>query len=91
MEQDQRTAFAVTTEPFDATTEALVQLGLAWHSPTVVVAWGADVELPAADAHLAALRAARRDGGPQLVGVPVALEDTRLLVEVAGPVVAWSD
>lgn len=88
---DQRTAFAVTTEPFDATTEALVQLGLAWHSPTVVVAWGADVELPAADAHLAALRAARRDGGPQLVGVPVALEDTRLLVEVAGPVVAWSD
>ena len=87
---DQRPAFAVTTEPFDPTTEALVELGLVWNSPTVLVAWGADVVLPSADAHLAALRAARREGGLQVMGVPVALEQTRLLVDLAGPVVAWT-
>lgn len=87
---DQRAAFAVTTDPLDATTEELVRLAQVWRSPTVVVVWGAEVDLPGADAHLAALRAARREGGPQLVGVPVAMEQTLRLVEVAGPVVAWA-
>lgn len=87
---DGRASFAVATEPFDTTTEALLEVAVAWHTPAVLVAWGADVTLPAADAHLAALRAARREGGPQVVGVPIAFDETRILVDVAGPVVAWS-
>ena len=79
---DQRPALAGTTEPFDPTTVALVELGLAWHSPTVVVAWGADVALPRP------MRTWRPSGRPGPVwwpaarGAPVALDQTRLLVDV---------
>jgi len=90
---DGRDAFAVTTEPFDPATEAVLDLARHWSGVTtgalVVCAWGGDEPWADADAHLVALRTARRGGGLSVVPVPVELSETRLLVEVAGEVVAW--
>lgn len=86
---DGRDAFAITTDPVDPASAALLELAEVLGLPVVQVVWGADAELAAAADHLAALRAARRSGEATAVGVPVDLAATRELVEVAGPVVAW--
>jgi hypothetical protein len=54
------------------------------------VEWGADVAWADARAHRVALAEAERAVAVAHVPVPVDLAHTRALVEVAGPVVAWS-
>ena len=86
---DRRPTIGVVTDPLDDPSRALLALAERWGVPAVVEVWGADAELPAAAAHADGLRAALATGGVSVLGVPVDLSLTRLLVEVAGPVVAW--
>jgi hypothetical protein len=55
----------------------------------VVVVWVPSAELGEAAAHRRALEAALSTRGVTVLEVPVALEDTRLLLAAAGDVVAW--
>jgi hypothetical protein len=64
--------------------------------PVVLEVWGeppgavaADVTVTGIDHHREALLAARAGDGVTVLHVPVDFGDTRLLVDVAGPVVAW--
>ncbi len=84
-----RPAIAVVTDPPDPATLALVEKSVRWRVPLTLAVWGADVTLSSADAHRAALSAALATPEPSLVEVPVDFAQTRVLVEVAGPVVAW--
>lgn len=86
---DQRPAIAVTTAPFDATTEALLELAASFGSTFVLAEWGADVEWADANAHKVALRSALAAPGIAHVPVPVDFSCTSTLVEVAGEIVAW--
>lgn len=87
---DGRPALAVTTDPPDPLTAALLERVAAWGVDLVVVRWGADAPRLGAEEHTRALRAARRAGGLAQLGVPVDLDRTRALVEALGPVTAWS-
>jgi hypothetical protein len=87
---DTRTAFAVTTSPFDPITEALVELAGRVGSTFVLCEWGADEVWSDARAHKVALRSALDGPGIAHVGVPVDFGSTRTLIDVAGEVVAWS-
>jgi hypothetical protein len=84
-----RPVVGVVTDPLDDTSRALLELAGRWQVPVVLEVWGADEDLPGAAAHPARLRAAMAAGGVSVLGVPVDFSLTRLLVEVAGPVVAW--
>jgi len=86
---DQRQAIAVTTSPFDPTTEALLELARSFGSSFVLAEWGADVSWADANAHKVALRSALAAPGIAHVPVPVDFAHTRTLVEVAGEVIAW--
>jgi hypothetical protein len=55
---DGRPAIAVTTHPFDAVTEALIEMAGLVGSTFTVVEWGADIQWSEASAHRAALRTA---------------------------------
>ena len=88
---DDRRTIAVTTSPFDPTTEALLDLAASVGSSFVLCEWGADVGWADANAHKVALRSALAAPGIAHVPVPVDLTATRLLVDVAGEVVAWAD
>jgi hypothetical protein len=87
---DHRAAVAVTVTPHDAVTQALLELAGRVGSRLTVVEWGADVTWSDARAHRVALAEAERAPAVAHVPVPVDLAHTRALVEVAGPVVAWS-
>jgi thiamine pyrophosphate-dependent acetolactate synthase large subunit-like protein len=84
-----RGAIAVTTSPLDADTRRLLDLATDEGLDLVVAAWGESGRLRDADDHRARLAAALATGGVAVVDVPVALDDTRLLVDAAGDVVAW--
>jgi thiamine pyrophosphate-dependent acetolactate synthase large subunit-like protein len=84
-----RPAIAVTTAPLAQDTSALLDAATDDGLDLVVVVWGdAGTLLDAAD-HAARLAAALEAPGVTVVEVPVALDDTRLLVDAAGDVVAW--
>ena len=84
-----RAAMAVTTSPLDAETRRLVDVATDERLDLVVAAWGESGTLRDADDHAARLAAALVTEGVTVVEVPVALDDTRLLVDAAGDVVAW--
>jgi hypothetical protein len=87
--RDGRPAIFVTaTEPDDATRE-VIEAAAAEHLSLVVVVWSATGRLRDVDEHSARVHAALADPGPTRVDVPVALDDTELLIEAAGDVVAW--
>ena len=84
-----RAVIAVTTSPLDAETRRLVDVATDEGLDLVVAAWGESGTLRDADDHAARLAAALVTEGVTVVEVPVALDDTRLLVDAAGDVVAW--
>jgi hypothetical protein len=81
---------AVTTAPLDPVSARLMELARSLGLDVVVELWGGEAELPSVADHAALLRAARARRGVQLIAVPVDFGWTDALVEVAGPVVAWS-
>lgn len=85
-----RVAVGVTTDPVDPTTEAVLGLAQAWGRSVVLEVWGGDAPMAAAGEHTERLAAALGAPGVHRLDVPVTLADTRLLVEVAGEVVAWA-
>ena len=92
---DGRPAVAVGTAPFDPVTEAVLERANAWQAAVVMCEWGADAPLPRPEEHRHLLRLALEQAGerssPVHVPVPVDLATaTRELVEVAGPVTAWT-
>jgi hypothetical protein len=87
---DGRPALGVVTEPADPATTAVLDLGARWEQPMALAIWGADSEVTSAEDHRARLVGARSSAGVDVVAVPVDFADTRLLVEVAGEVVAWA-
>lgn len=84
-----RAAVAVTTDPPDPETRRLLDVANDERLDLVVVAWGEAGTLRDADDHAVRLAAALVTHGVTVVDVPVALEDTRLLVDAAGDVIAW--
>jgi hypothetical protein len=80
--------FVTAGEPDPATTTELARAaedGI----DLVVVVWGEAGSFRSVDDHAARLRDALATGGVTRLDVPVALEDTDLLVEAAGQVIAW--
>jgi hypothetical protein len=93
---DGRPAVAVTTAPTDACTEALVELAERLGVALVVEVWGAgsdpdDSGAPGDPEHRAErLRAAVAAPGVHRLAVAVDPDATDVLVELAGPVTAWT-
>lgn len=84
-----RPAIAVTTAPLDDATAAAVATASGEAVPMVVVVWDEHASLRAAEEHRERVAAALSAARVTVVEVPVALDDTALLVRAAGPVVAW--
>jgi thiamine pyrophosphate-dependent acetolactate synthase large subunit-like protein len=88
-----RRAIAVTTAPVDEATRRAIDEGSDRGIAFVVVVWGELGNVRAAGDHRALLARALDDAqasrAPVVVDVPVALDDTALLVDAAGEVVAW--
>lgn len=87
---DDRPAIAVTTAPFDPITDALIDLAGSLSSSFVLAEWGADVTWSEATAHKVALRSALDAPGIAHVPTPIDFSQTKVLIEVAGEVIAWS-
>jgi hypothetical protein len=87
---DGRPAVAVTTAPVDPLTEALLDLAASLDVGLVLEVWGGEASWASPDEHLRRLGAAVAATGVHRLAVPVELAATRVLVEVAGSVVAWS-
>jgi Thiamine pyrophosphate enzyme, central domain len=84
-----RPAIAVTTEPLDHTTLAVLELATELGASLVVDVWSAGGPVRRAGDHLTHLETATREPGVAIIDVPVDSSLTRRLVAVAGPVVAW--
>ena len=82
-------AMAVTTEPLDHTTLAVLELATELGASLVVDVWGAGGPVRRAGDHLAHLETAVSEPGVTILDVPVDASLTRKLVDAAGPVVAW--
>jgi hypothetical protein len=76
-------AIAITAGPLDDATAAVLELARARRVDLPVVAWTADGVLPDD------LAAAVSRPGVTVTEIPVDRDDTRLLIDAAGPVVAW--
>ena len=87
---DGRPAVAVVTSPTDLATEALLDLAASLGVTVICEVWGADAAWTSASEHRERLVGARHEGGVQRLAVPVDLAATRELVELAGPVSAWT-
>lgn len=91
-----RPAIAVTTDPSDPATEAVLDRARAWDQSLVHEVWiddhdvSGDQAMARADDHAQQLADALGQPGVQRVDVPVAMGDTQLLTETAGDVVAWT-
>ena len=84
-----RPSIAVTTAPLDRATNDVLDEAAKRKVALVVVAWGERGNVRVAADHRALLIDALAAPGPVAVDVPVALDDTALLIEAAGDVVAW--
>jgi thiamine pyrophosphate-dependent acetolactate synthase large subunit-like protein len=84
-----RPAIAVTTEPMDHATLAVLELATELAAAVVVDVWGAGGPVRRAADHFEHLRAAASEPGVSIVDTPVDSSLTRKLVDAAGPVVAW--
>ncbi len=87
---DGRPAVAVVTAPTDPATEALLDLAAALDLTVVCAVWGGDAAWAGASEHRERLVGALHEGGVQRLAVPVDLAATRELIELAGPVQAWT-
>ncbi len=76
-------AITITAGPLDDATEAVLELAHARGIDLPVVAWTAEGALPDD------LAAAVRRPGVTITEIPVDRDDTQLLIDAAGPVVAW--
>lgn len=88
---DGRRTVAVTTGPCDESTQAILDQARRWELPLVLEVWGGDGPLLAPDERADALSRALAGGAVFELPVPVDFSATRALVEVAGPVTAWTD
>jgi hypothetical protein len=88
---DGRPAVAITTTPVDETTHAVLELARGLGVEIVVLEWGAEDFRGSADELRELLASAWRGELEGVVAVPVDLTQTSVLVEVAGPVVAWTN
>jgi hypothetical protein len=87
---DGRTAVGVTTGPVDETTRAVLDLAGDLGVAVVLEVWGAEGTLAGPSDRRERLAAALASGvGTTELAVPVDFSRTGVLVEVAGPVVAW--
>ena len=84
-----RPAIFVTASEPDATTAEELARAEEAGVDLVVVVWGEAGRLRSVDHHAARLHEALQSSGVTRVDVPVAIEDTQLLVDAAGPVIAW--
>jgi len=84
-----RPTLAVATAPLGPAELRVFEDATRQEAPLVLVVWEPAAELGAAADHESLLRAALAAGGPSIVEVPVAFEDTQDLVAAAGDVVAW--
>jgi hypothetical protein len=84
-----RPAIAVTTAPLDDATLTIWEGAPADARGLVLVVWGERGRMRVADEHRVRLADALAAPGPAQLDVPVWMEDTNLLVEAAGEVVAW--
>jgi thiamine pyrophosphate-dependent acetolactate synthase large subunit-like protein len=84
-----RPAIAVADAPLDGAVSSVFDEAARNDVPLVLVVWEPDAELGGAADHLALLKAALAGGGPSVIEVPVAIEDTTRLVAAAGAVMAW--
>ncbi len=84
-----RPAVAVVSEPLDEATAEAIERALDQPAPLVIEVWSEQASLARADAHAAQLAGALDAGSPEMLAVPVCVDDTAQLLEAAGPVVAW--
>ena len=82
-------AIIVTTDPVPRETAAIYEELAAEHAPVVLVVWSEHGSLGRASEHRGLVEAALAVPGASVVEVPVALSLTGLLIDAAGPVVAW--
>jgi hypothetical protein len=87
---DRRPAVAVVTSPTDPATDAVLDLAASLGVTLICEVWGAESSWASASEHRERLVGARHEGGVQRLGVPVDLAATRELIELAGPVQAWT-
>ena len=86
-----RPALAVTTSPVDAVTEAVIDLAHRLEQSIVLEVWAERDSLDRADEHRERVADAFDRPGVTRLDVPVRFADTELLIDAAGPVVAWTD
>lgn len=86
---DGRPAIAVTAGPLDEVSARVLDLARSLEVPVAVEVWGDEGDAADADAQLDRTRVALASGGVVVEHYPVDLDATRVLVDVAGPVVAW--
>jgi hypothetical protein len=82
-------ATAVVTHPVDAATAELLALAEHWNADVVLEVWGADAPLASPAERAASLAEAMARPGVTVQPTPVDLSLTTVLVEAAGPVIAW--
>lgn len=87
---DDRAAVAVVADPVDDATAALLALAEHWGARVVLEVWGIDAAPRPPVARTGALAEALAAPGVSVLPLPVDFSHTRVLEEVAGPVVAWS-
>lgn len=84
-----RAAIAVTIGPIDDATARVLAEAEQHGTAIVLVVWSERGRLQVVDDHRSQLIDALASGRPSVLEVPVALDDTRLLIAAAGNVVAW--
>jgi thiamine pyrophosphate-dependent acetolactate synthase large subunit-like protein len=85
-----RRAVAVVADPIDGATAELLALAEHWGVDVTLEVWGADAALPSTEVRVERLRAALARPGLAVHPLPVDFTPTDALIDVAGPVVAWS-
>ncbi|MFO7590387.1 MAG: hypothetical protein R6X23_05745 [Acidimicrobiia bacterium] len=85
----QRPAIIVTTDPVDPATAAVFDDLSAAGAAVVLVVWGERGRLERVGQHRERLDAALTATGAAVVEIPVDFSCTELLVDAAGPVIAW--
>lgn len=84
-----RRAIAVVTDPIDAATAELLALAEHWGTDVVIEVWGADAPLASPPERQERLTESIQRSGVAVELTPVDFALTNVLVDVAGPVVAW--
>jgi Thiamine pyrophosphate enzyme, central domain len=87
---DGRPAIGVTTTPLDEQTARMVELAESLGGQLVLEGWGADSGLGDPESHAGRLDVALQSSGVRVLPTPVDFSATQVLVDVAGPVVAWT-